>query len=152
MGKPNPALPPGGVPEARARVEQALAGKSWDGLNSRRLTRGGDWVDVREFTAPIARPQGTVTGVVKVFEDIREALRLEAQLRHAQRLEAVGLLAGGIAHDFNNLLTVILGEVEFVQLADRRGVTRWRAWPRSRTRPSAPRCSRGSCSPSPNAS
>ena len=121
MDKPNPALPPGGVPEARARVEQALAGATWEGLNARRLTRDGDWVDVREFTAPTRDVNGTITGVVKVFEDIREALRLEAQLRHAQRLEAVGLLAGGIAHDFNNLLTVILGEVEFVQLADSPG-------------------------------
>ncbi|MBU0908584.1 MAG: response regulator, partial [Proteobacteria bacterium] len=56
-------------------------------------------------------------------KDLEERDRLEAQLRQAQKMEAIGTLAGGIAHDFNNILTAVLGYAELVREGIKMGVT-----------------------------
>ncbi len=68
-------------------------------------------------TAPLRSQDGTIIGGVAIVEDMTDHLRLEEQLRHSQKMEAVGHLAGGVAHDFNNLMQAMLSQTHFLRAA-----------------------------------
>ena len=72
---------------------------------------------------PFRNKDGNVTGVLGIFWDItpqkqaeKERTELEKQLRHMQKMEAIGQLTGGISHDFNNILTAIIGNSTILQM------------------------------------
>ncbi|HEX6576056.1 MAG TPA: PAS domain S-box protein [Gemmatimonadaceae bacterium] len=104
-----------GSDEQHASAWQAVirGGKTIDKERQVRRKDGSvTWISVR--SAPIRNAHGRITHIVASSIDISERRRLEAQYRHAQKMEAVGRLAGGVAHDFNNMLTVIKGHTEFL--------------------------------------
>ena len=63
---------------------------------------------------PIRDGNDDVVGVGSVVTDRTAYKSLEHQLRHAQKMEAVGRLAGGVAHDFNNILTAVTSYSQFL--------------------------------------
>ena len=63
--------------------------------------------------------------MISTVQDITEEWKLQAQLRQAQKMEAVGALAGGIAHDFNNILSPILGLSEMLMEDLPKGALAW---------------------------
>lgn len=79
--------------------------------------------DIEWFSSRVLKDDGGTLGISVVGRDItsrrmaEEALReRNAQLHHAQKMEAVGTLAGGVAHEFNNVLSIVLGNVELAAM------------------------------------
>ncbi len=100
-----------------AVVEQAvrvLAGEEVQPLEHRIIHKNGGLRWVKTTLVSRHDHMGRLVAYDGLISDITERRRLEDQLRHAQKMEALGLMAGGIAHDFNNILSAIIGYAELL--------------------------------------
>jgi PAS domain S-box-containing protein len=95
-------------------IARAMAGDVVAGRRVRVARLDGSELFVEVHAALRRDEQGIPVGVVAQMIDVTERALLEASLRQAQRMEAVGRLAGVVAHDLNNAMMTVGGYAEFI--------------------------------------
>lgn len=103
-------------PETRLMIERVTAGQSVSATATVRYAKDGTRIPVIVSAATYKDSNGNPLGSIVNLRDISEYKRLQQQLQHSQKMEAIGTLAGGIAHDFNNILAAIMGYSELALL------------------------------------
>ena len=76
----------------------------------------GELRHIRQTASVLRDSDGNPHGFSGMVQDVSEQVRTAAQLRQAQKMEAIGQLSRGVAHDFNNILAAILGAAELMQM------------------------------------
>jgi PAS domain S-box-containing protein len=109
------------APEDRERTRHLFddvrqGRKTTFNYEKRFLRKDGEAVWGAVTTAWQFDAHGTPLHAVGLVQDITELRALENQLRHAQKMEAIGTLTAGIAHDFNNILTAIVGHASLLEM------------------------------------
>jgi PAS domain S-box-containing protein len=82
-----------------------------------RMWIGGEERILHVVATRLRDPSGKVIGAIQSAQDITDKERLERQLQHAQKMEALGTLAGGMAHEFNNILAAIQAYVQIMLMS-----------------------------------
>lgn len=91
------------------------SGKPYLGREVELVTVLGKNVILKPFISPVRDSEGTILGMVIVFDDVTEKHQLEEQIRRADKLTALGHLAIGVAHEIRNPLGSIMGFAQLIQ-------------------------------------
>jgi len=123
-------MPPDALEKMSINLAQELENENKPGVDKNRYRtfeieqyiKGGGTIWTEITTSFIRDDHGKPESILGITRDIskrkkaeEEKAKLEDQLRHVHKMEAIGRLAGGVAHDFNNILTGITGYTEMVQ-------------------------------------